>query len=101
MAQNEKFAENKAMSQGNVDKATRKIEAAANDHTNEAAANTEEILKLLTQMWAEKAFTPEQSVFALALATINVRETYPDKFGGKDAFDKLAYEARKYYDANK
>jgi hypothetical protein len=40
-------------------------------------------------------------VFALALATINFREGTPPEFGGKEMFDRVAHEARKYYDTNK
>ena len=40
-------------------------------------------------------------MFALALATINFRETVPEDNGGKEAFDQVAHAARKYYDQNK
>lgn len=64
------------------------------DHVREADECAQEILELLPKMWAERGFSHEQSVFAIALATIHLREKFPD---GKDRFDAVAYEARKYY----
>ena len=98
----EKFAENVKKSPQAMDKARQMIEARAmSDHALEAAGNTEEIVRWLQQQWGDRGFTPEQCVFALALATINFRETIPAKHGGKEMFDRVAAEARKYYDANK
>jgi predicted HAD superfamily Cof-like phosphohydrolase len=76
-----------------------KIDAATvNDHLLESAQATEDTLAWLQATWVERGFTREQMVFSIALATINLRETFPD---GKDAFDAVAYEARLYYDQNK
>lgn len=100
--QTEKFAENVKRSSASMDKAQKTISARAMDeHALEAASHTEEIIKWLQGEWGERGFTPEQCVFALALATINFRETLPEKHGGKEMFDRVASEARKYYDANK
>lgn len=97
----DKFAENVARSPENIEKAKHLMEAGSmNDHALEAAANTEDIIAALQQMWDDRGFSPEQCVFALALATINFREGVPAKFGGKEMFDRVAAEARKYYDAN-
>ena len=97
-----KFAEGVTRSVENMDKARRIIESTTmNDHALEAAAHTEEIVGWLQQEWTSRGFSPEQSVFALALATINFREGMPEKYGGKAMFDRVAAEARKYYDANK
>lgn len=98
----EKFAENVTRSPENMEKARRLIEASGmNDHALEAAQNAETIIQLLQAEWGERGFSPEQCVFALALATINFRESMPDKYGGKEMFDRVAHEAHKYYQANK
>lgn len=77
------------------------IERLSTDRVAEAAANTEEIIRLVNATWAEAGFTPEQCVFALCLATINYRDTMPEKHGGKEMFDRVAVEAQEYYDKNK
>jgi hypothetical protein len=98
----EKFAEGVSKTPENIDKARRIISAGAmNDHSLEAAAHAESIIRFLQAEWGERGFTPEQCVFSLALATINLREGVPEKYGGKDMFDRIAFEARKYYDANR
>ncbi len=98
----DKFAENVSRSPENVEKAKRAIAAQSmNDHALEAAAHAERIVQLLTAEWGEHGFSPEQCVFALALATINFRESMPEKYGGKEMFDRVAHEAHKYYHANK
>lgn len=95
------FAENVARSATNLSEAQRRIDAAAmTDHALEAAAQAEDLIKWVTQDWASRGFTPEQCVFALALATINFREGVPATYGGKAMFDQVAAEAKKYYDAN-
>jgi hypothetical protein len=97
-----KFAENVKRSPESMDAARKTIEAAvANNYLNEAAGNAEDIVSWLQQEWASRGFSPEQCVFALALATINFRETMPENFGGKEMFDRVAHEAHKYYQANK
>ncbi len=102
MKGHEKFAENVTRSPESLAAAKRVIEAnAVNEHLNEAAGNAEDIVSWLQQEWASRGFSPEQCVFALALATINFRETMPENFGGKEMFDRVAHEAHKYYQANK
>lgn len=97
-----KFAENVTKSPESIEKVRRAIEASAiNDHTLEAAAHAEDILRWLRNAWEARGFTPEQCVFAVALATINLRESLPEKLGGKELFDRVAAEAKRYYDANK
>lgn len=81
--------------------ARRIIDRLTVDHVAEAAGNAEEVIRHLTATWQAEGFTPEQCVFALALVTINYRETIPDTLGGKAMFDRIAGEARIYYDANK
>jgi len=98
----EKFAENKKMSDTTRQKAQERLQVDSNDfHLREAAANAEEIVRTLTGMWGQIGMTPEQCVFALALATINFRETVPDNYGGKEMFDRVCHEAYRYYQANK
>jgi hypothetical protein len=98
----DKFAENVSRSPENIANAQRLIAAdAMNAHSLEAAGDAEEIIRTLNAQWGEKGFTPEQCVFALALATINYREGLPEKYGGKTMFDRVASEARKYFDANR
>lgn len=102
MKGHEKFGENVNRSPESLAAARRVIEASAtNDHLLEAAGNAEDIVSYLQQDWASRGFSPEQCVFALALATINFRETMPENFGGKEMFDRVAHEAHKYYQANK
>lgn len=67
----------------------------------EAADVVEPAMKTLTVMFTERGLDPEQVVFALALLTINFREQVPDRYGGKEMFDRVAHEAHKYYQANK
>jgi len=85
----------------NLQAAKQVIEKLAVNHVTEAAGNAEEIIQYLSSMWNAEGFTPEQCVFALALVTINYRETLPDKLGGKEMFDRVCKEAREYYNANK
>jgi hypothetical protein len=98
----EKFAQDVTRSPESLAAARRIIEAnAANEHLLEAAGNAEDLITYMQQEWASRGFSPEQCVFALALATINFREQMPEAMGGKETFDRVAHEARKYYDANK
>jgi len=99
---NEKFAENISKSSEAIEAMKKQMAASAmNDHALEAAGNGETIIRWLNEQWGEMGFSPEQCVFALALVTINYRENLPEKFGGKAMFDRVAVEARKYYDANR
>lgn len=75
--------------------------AKASAPVEEAAAVVESAMKALTVLFAEHGLDPEQVVFALALVTINFRETTPARIGGKEMFDRVAHEAHKYYQANK
>ena len=68
-----------------------------------AATFTEEIIAYLNLVWNDRNFTPEQRVFSIALATINLREQVPDVFpdgtpGGREMFDRVCNAARVYYD---
>jgi hypothetical protein len=95
------------MSKEQLEKAERlRAEHAAATDIPTAAGFTEEILHYLNQVWNERSFTPEQRVFSIALVTINLRESIPDKFpggtpGGKEMFDRVCAAAREYYDQHK
>jgi hypothetical protein len=100
--ENKKFAEGVTMSDAARQEVQKRIDArTANDHLLEAAKEAEDLVRLMVGRWQERGFTFEQGTFALALATINFRETAPEKNGGKEAFDLVAHEAHVYYHANK
>lgn len=74
--------------------------------TQAAATFTEEIVAYLNEVWKVRDFTPEQRIFSIALATINLRETVPETFpdgtsGGTEMFDRVCAAARAYYDKHK
>jgi hypothetical protein len=75
-------------------------EASLTEHQREAAGFAETILEILRAEWADRGFTREQAVFAVALATVNLRETFPEENGGKAAFDEIAAQATAYYRSN-
>jgi hypothetical protein len=68
------------------------------DHQLEAAAFCEEIIAWLNAEWNAREFSPEQRIFSIALATVNLRQHFPAERGGKVLFDNVAHEAWKYYD---
>lgn len=87
------------MSSEGREKLERRISAAtASDHRDEADRCAEELLSMLQEKWGAANFTKEQSVFAIAIVTIHLRETFPS---GKDAFDEICREARAHYDASR
>lgn len=75
-------------------------QAALND-IMEAAGFTEEIVAFLNNAWNERDFTPEQRIFSISLATINLRQHFPETLGGKETFDRVSKEAWEYFDKNK
>jgi hypothetical protein len=94
--------EGQAMSEANRLKAVNDIAAkAAADDIAEAAGFTEEIIAFLNEKWLERDFTPEQRIFSVALATVNLRQHFPDHLGGKETFDAVAKTAWEYFDKNK
>ena len=92
------------MSKEQREKAERlRTEQATTVDISTAASFTEEIVRYLNQVCNDRDFTPEQRVFSVALATINLRESIPEKFldgtmGGKGMFDRVCAAAREYYD---
>jgi hypothetical protein len=94
--------EGQVMSDENRKKASDAIAAAAAEADVQAAAGfTEEILKFLNEKWNEQEFTPEQRIFSIALATVNLRQHFPENLGGKETFDAVAKTAWEYFDKNK
>ena len=57
---------------------------------------TERLLVYAQAYCREQNLTPEEWVFAAALLTVNLRETFPP---GKAAFDTIAAGAAEYYDS--
>jgi hypothetical protein len=71
-------------------------DAAAHD-TREAAAFCEELIAWLNAEWIARSFTPEQRIFSMSLATINLRQHFPEERGGKDLFDRVSKAAWEYF----
>lgn len=78
-------------------KAQERLAGAETDHMQEAAAGAEDIIAYLNDYWNEREFTPEQRIFSVALATVNLRQNFPKEKGGTDEFDRVAHEAWKYW----
>ncbi len=78
---------------------TRLAEDAARRDTDDAAAFCEELVAWLNDQWNERGFTPEQRIFSVALATINLRQHFPEERGGKDTFDRVSKAAWEYFRA--
>lgn len=72
----------------------------AEDHFLEAAGFTEDLVKFLAGEFVQRGFTPEQGVFSVVLALVNLRETFPEKNGGKQTFDRVYKDAVEYYRKN-
>jgi hypothetical protein len=94
--------EGQTMSEDNRRKAAAAIAAQGAEADILAAAGfTEEIIAFLNKEWNTREFTPEQRIFSVALATVNLRQHYPAELGGKDTFDGVAKSAWEYFDRNK
>lgn len=76
---------------------TRMAEDTAAHDTGEAAAFCEELIAWLNAEWNARGFTPEQRIFSVALATINLRQHFPEERGGKDVFDRVSKAAWEYF----
>lgn len=70
--------------------------AEAND-ASEAATFCEEIVAYLNDGWNAREFTPEQRIFSIALACVNLREHFPVEKGGKEFFDRICSTAKDYW----
>lgn len=92
-----------AISGDRLEKARKNIVTqSANADTAAAAEFCERIVQWLGEEWDKRAFTLEQSVFSIALATINLRQNFPEPAGGspevrKKAFDAISAMAWEYY----
>jgi len=94
--------EGQTMSDENRNKVAAEIAAkAAADDITEAAGFTEEIVAFLNTEWNKRGFTPEQRIFSAALATVNLRQHFPEERGGKEMFDTVAKTAWEYFAKNK
>lgn len=78
-------------------KAQERMSAGAEDDQQEAAKAAEDIIAYLNDYWNEREFTPEQRIFSVALATVNLRNTFPEDKGGRTEFDRVAHEALQYW----
>lgn len=65
-------------------------------HTD-AGGLTERLTRFAQVYATENGLQKEHVVFATALTTINMRESYPD---GKERFDEIAARAWDYYEKN-
>lgn len=72
-------------------------EQAAKDSIERSGLLTERLIQYGTAHCKEQGLSPEELVFAAALYTVNLRESFPP---GKTAFDAIAKRAAEYYDAN-
>lgn len=101
LAQAKESFQGQQMSDDMLKKAREKMsEQAGEDHMQEAAAFTEDIIKWLNEEWNAREFTPEQRIFSLSLATINFRQHFPEDKGGKEKFDSVSKAAWRYYAEN-
>lgn len=82
----------------NLEKAQKRIaeEGATNDQ-QEAAAFCEELIAWLNEQFLAREFTAEQRIFAVSLATINLRQHFPEDKGGKEYFDRISKTAWEYF----
>jgi len=76
---------------------SRMAEDAAAHDTDEAATFCEELIAWLNAEWNARGFTPEQRIFSVALATINLRQHFPEERGGKEVFDRVSKAAWEYF----
>jgi len=70
---------------------------AQEDRLNEAAEMSEEVLDWINNQSAEQTLDAEQRIFAVALATVNLRRAFPKRLGGLVAFDRVADVAWEYF----
>ena len=76
---------------------SRMVESAEKHDVEEAAGFCEEIIGWLNDSWNAREFTLEQRIFSIALATVNLREHFPDDKGGKELFDRVCSTAKEFY----
>lgn len=76
---------------------TKFAEQANRDSIERAALLCERLIQYSQAYCKEQGLAPEELVFAAALMTVNLRESFPS---GKEAFDNVAAAAAEYYDKN-
>lgn len=81
-----------------IEASTKLFEASNKEDLVESAVFTEDLIRFVDREAMKRGLSPEQIVFALALSTINFRETCPS---GKDWFDQHCARAWEYYEINK
>lgn len=67
------------------------------DSIERAGLLTERLIQYGIAHCKEQGLSPDELVFAAALYTINLRETFPH---GKAVFDAIAKKAAEYWDSN-
>lgn len=65
------------------------------NHLDDADAFTRALLEHVATEGAQRGLSPEQQVFAVAVATIHLRRTFP---AGAQRFDEICREAQAHYD---
>ncbi len=65
------------------------------DHVDDADQFTRALLEHVATDGAQRGLSPEQQVFAVAVATIHLRRTFP---AGTQRFDEICREAQAHYD---
>jgi len=68
------------------------------DHLDNADEFSRALLERVGTDGANRGLSVEQQVFAVAVATIHMRRTFP---GGVDRFDEICREAQAHYDSDK
>ena len=65
------------------------------NHLDEADAFTRAILEFIAGSGTERGMSQEQQVFAVAVAAVHLRKTFP---GGTARFDEVCREAQEHYE---
>lgn len=65
------------------------------DHVDEADQFSRALLEHVATEGAQRGLSPEQQVFAVAVATIHLRRTFP---AGSQRFDEICRGAQAHYD---
>lgn len=68
------------------------------DHVDEADQFSRALLEHVATEGAQRGLSPEQQVFAVAVATIHLRRTFP---AGSQRFDEICREAQVHYDGDR
>lgn len=65
------------------------------DHLGEADTFTRDIMEFIARTGTERGMSQEQQVFAVAVATVHLRQTFP---GGTGRFDEICRAAQEHYE---